>query len=72
MQAFCGDNQDIVQNATITESILKKKHVTIAYHKTRESAAAGIAHAIKMGGVNNSADVLTKPQTQKCFSTLVG
>jgi hypothetical protein len=69
---LCGDNQGVVQNATIAESLLKKKHVAIAYHKTRESAAAGIAHPIKTGGVDNFADVLTKPQTLKCFSTLVG
>jgi regulator of RNase E activity RraA len=32
-----GDNQGVIQNATIAESLLKKKHVAIAYHKTRES-----------------------------------
>ena len=68
----CGDNMGVVQNATISESLLKKKHVAISYHKTREAAAAGIAHPIKTGGVDNFADVLTKPQTLKCFSTLVG
>jgi hypothetical protein len=61
----------VVQNATISESLLKKKHVAISYNKTREAAAAGIAHPIKTGGVDNFADVLTKAQTLKCFSTLV-
>jgi hypothetical protein len=69
---LCGDSQGVVQNATIAESLLKKKHVAIAYHKTRESAAKGIAHPIKTGGVDNFADILTKPQTLKCFRTLVG
>jgi hypothetical protein len=59
----------VVQNATISESLLKKKHVATSCHKTREAAAAGIAHPIKTGGF---ADVLTKAQTLKCFSTLVG
>ena len=69
---ICGDNMGVIQNATISESLLKKKHVAISYHKTREAAAAGIAHPIKTGGADNYADVLTKPQTLKCFSTLVG
>ena len=68
----CGDNMGVVQNATISESLLKKKHVAILYHKTGETAAAGIAHPIKTGGADNFADVLTKAQTLKCFSTLVG
>jgi hypothetical protein len=70
---LCGGNQGVVQNATIAESLLKKKHVTIAYHKTRESAVAGIAaHPVKMGAIDNFADVLTKAQTLKCFRMFVG
>ncbi len=68
----CGDNMGVVQNATISESLLKKKHVGISHDKTREAAAAGIAHPIKVGGADNYADVLTKAQTLKCFCTLVG
>ncbi len=68
----CGDNMGVVQNATISESLLKKKHVAISHHKTREAAAAGVAHPIKVGGADNYADVLTKAQTLKCFCTLVG
>jgi hypothetical protein len=69
---ICGDNLGVIQNATIAESLLKKKHVAIAYHKTREAAAAGICHPIKTGGVDNFADTLTKAQTIKTFCTLVG
>jgi hypothetical protein len=68
----CGDNMGVVQNSTISESLLKKKHVAISYHKTREAAAAGIAHPIKTGGADNFADVLTKAQTLKLFCLLVG
>ena len=67
---ICDDNMGVIQNATISESL-----VAISNHKTREAAAAaaaGIAHPIKTGGADNYADVLTKPQTLKCFSTLVG
>jgi hypothetical protein len=69
---ICGDNQGVVQNSTISDSLLKKKHVAIAYHKTRESAAAGISHPIKTGGADNYADVMTKAQTLKTFSAQVG
>ena len=39
---------------------LKKKHVAIAYHKTWESAAAGIVHPIKIKSEHTFADILTK------------
>jgi hypothetical protein len=33
----CGNNMGVVQNATISDSLLKKKHVAISYyHKTRQ------------------------------------
>ena len=69
---LCGDNMGVTQNVMIKESLLKRKHVTIAYHKTCEAATAGIAHPIKTDGANNFADVLTKYQTWKIFCTLVG
>jgi hypothetical protein len=68
---ICGDNLGVIQNSTISDSLLKKKHVAIAYHKTREAAAAGIVHPIKTDGVDNYADVLTKSQTIKTFARLV-
>ena len=68
----CGDNKGVVQNCTIPDSLLKKKHVAIAYHKTRESAAAGIVHPIKIAGINNFADLFTKALTGKTFWRLYG
>jgi hypothetical protein len=71
----CGNNVGVVQNTTISESLLKKKPVATSRHarrKTQEAAAAGIAHPIKTGGTDNCADVLTKSQTLKIFCTLVG
>ena len=68
----CGDNKGVIQNSTISDSLLKKKHVAIAYHKTREAAAAGIIHPIKVDGKNNFADLLTKAVTGKVFWTLYG
>jgi len=37
---FC-DNQAVVVNSTHSKSTLKKKHVSIAYHRCREAQAAG-------------------------------
>jgi hypothetical protein len=51
-----GDNLGVVQNATIKDSLLKKKHVAISYHKVRVSAACGIVHPAKIDGQYNFAD----------------
>ena len=68
----CGDNLGVIQNVSIKDSLLKKKHVAISYHKSRECIAAGIAHPMKTKGKHNFADVFTKAQTHKDFSTLIG
>jgi hypothetical protein len=67
-----GDNLGVVQNATMKESLLKKKHVAISYHKVREAAACGIVHPVKIDGKFNFADVCTKAQTNIVFHTLCG
>lgn len=68
----CGDNLGVIQNISMKDSLLKKKHVAISYHKSREAVAAGIAHPVKTEGVYNYADVLTKAQAHKVFCTLIG
>jgi hypothetical protein len=65
-----GDNLGVIQNCTIKESLLKKKHVAIAYHKVRECAAAQIVHPIKISGVRNWADMLTKSLIERVFRYL--
>ena len=69
---ICGDNMGVIQNCTIPDSLLKKKHVAIAFHKARESAAAGVCHPIKILGKNNFSDLLTKAVTGKTFWGLYG
>ena len=69
---ICGDNKGVIQNSTLPESLLKKKHVAIAYHKTREASAAGIVHPIKIKSEHNFADILTKAVTGKTFWALYG
>ena len=69
---LCGDKMGLIQNSTIKSSLLKKKHVEIPYHKTREAAASGTVHPIKTDGNINYADVLTKSQYLKMFQLITG
>jgi hypothetical protein len=57
---FC-DNESVVHNTTRPDSVLKKKHNSISYHKIRESVAAGIIEVFKIPSSENTADLLTKP-----------
>jgi hypothetical protein len=56
---FC-DNNSVVQNVTVPESTLSKKHNAIAYHRVREAVAAGIIRVAKEPTETNLADPLTK------------
>jgi hypothetical protein len=60
---YC-DNEAVTKNAIYPESTLKKKHNSIAYHRTREAVAAGTIRVTKEDGKTNLADVLTKPLPQ--------
>jgi len=55
------DNQGVVNNATMPESTLTKKHNQICYHRVREAVAAGIIRVAKEDSATNLADILTKP-----------
>ena len=44
----------------IPESILNKKHHSIAYHRCREAVAAKTIQVAKEGTLNNLADIFTK------------
>ena len=55
-----GDNESVVKNCTNPASTLKKRHNAIAYHKVRETVAAGILQIAHEPGKMNMADMLTK------------
>jgi len=55
-----GDNKSVIDNTTIAGSALKKKHLSIAYHLTREALAAGIIIIQHIRSEDNVADILTK------------
>ena len=56
---FC-DNQGVVKNTSIPESVLTKKHNAINYHAVREAAAAGVLEVHKEDTQTNLADLFTK------------
>ena len=56
---FC-DNNAVVLNTSVPESMLKKKHAAINYHRAREAIAAGIIRIAKEDTATNIADLLTK------------
>ena len=65
-----GDNMGVIQNTTISSSLLKKKHVAISYHRVREAVAAGMVFPLKIGTKDNWSDALTKSLPIKDFYNL--
>jgi hypothetical protein len=66
-----GDNRAVVLNTTVPSSMLKKKHHAIAYHKVRDSIAAGILHFHHIPTAENLADILTKPLGPTLFHRIL-
>ena len=56
---YC-DNKVVVRNSSVTKSTLKKKHLSVCYHKTREYYAKGVIHIVYKPTDTNLADVCTK------------
>ena len=56
---YC-DNEAVYKNTSIPESVLKKKHHSISYHRCREAVAAGTMRIAKQGTEKNLADLFTK------------
>ena len=55
---FC-DNNAVFNNSCSPESMLKKKHAAINYHRTRDAVAAGVIRIAKENTAKNLADILT-------------
>ena len=56
---FC-DNEAVYKNSSTPESVLHKKHHSVAYHKCREAVAPGICRIAKEDTETNLADIFTK------------
>jgi hypothetical protein len=65
------DNKSVVDNATIPESTLSKKHNSIAYHKCRECVASHAMRVVHEPGSDNLVDGLTKFLARFKFLTFV-
>jgi len=59
---FC-DNEAVYKNTVLPESVLRKKHHSIAYHRCREAVAANTIQVAKEGTTTNLADLFTKIMT---------
>ena len=68
---FC-DNESVVKNSTYIESVLNKKHNSIAYHYVRWCVAAGIISVGWIESQNNLADAFTKRLTTMAREYLFG
>ena len=55
-----GDNESVVNTASVPHSKLGKRHNILSYHRTREAIAAGIIHFHWLKGDSNPADILSK------------
>ena len=55
-----GDNETVVNTASIPHSKLHKRHNALSYHRTREAIAAGILRFHHVRGKTNPADILSK------------
>ena len=67
-----GDNMGVIQNSTIAESLLKKRHVAIAFREARVSAASRIYHPINIRLEHDFTDLFTKAVSGKTFWSLYG
>ena len=67
---FC-DNEAVYKNASILESTLKKKNVSICYHNCREAVTGGLARIAKEGTATNLADLFSNIMVQIRGETLV-
>ena len=64
------DNESVVKSSTLADSVLKKRHVAIAYHMARESQAAGIIQIQSVCSANNLAGIFTKNLNNQPFHNL--
>jgi hypothetical protein len=62
VNVFC-DNNGVVKNKMIPESMLAKKHNATNYHAIRDAVAAKIVHVGREDGMTNLPDLFTKVLT---------
>ena len=55
-----GANKAVIMNMQLPSSTMKKKHNSVAFHKSREAMTAGICQAGHINENQNLSDILTK------------
>ena len=55
-----GDNESVVNTASMPHGKISKRHTMLSYHRTREAIAAGFLRFIFIDGNKNPADILSK------------
>ena len=60
---FCCENEAVYKNTVMSESVLRKKHHSIDYHRCREAVAESKIKVAKEGTERNLADLFTKLMT---------
>ena len=55
-----GDNKSVVDSSSIPDAKLTKRHISLSFHRVRESIAAGFLTFRHIPGATNIADCLTK------------
>ena len=68
---ICGDNLGVIQSSTNYAAPLKKKHVSISFHRVREALASGIIEFVKVPSERNLSDLFTKSLPKTKFFQLM-
>ena len=55
-----GDNRSVVDNATVPQSRLNKRHTALSFHRVREAIASKMVVFNHLSGESNPADILSK------------
>jgi len=56
----CCDNKSVTKSSMRAESTLKKRHLSISYHQSREAVACGVMLLLFERSPSNHADLFTK------------
>jgi len=55
-----GDNESVVNSASVPQAKLHKRHTAISFHRVREAIASGMVRFWHIAGAANPADILSK------------
>jgi hypothetical protein len=55
-----GDNASVVTSSTLPQSVLRKRHSILCYHRVREAVASNMLDFTHMPGEHNPADIVSK------------